>query len=357
MAPTYKDFKRDLLPLVESIAESNRISIPFHKTDHYFTLPWTRGRLYVVSAENPLRGPNWGYGGINEVTLIPMMRYREFIGRVRLKRAKYPQIVSCGTPEGIASEYYEFFVEKPPGPARIIYGSTEDNLENINSNYIQVLKDSFDQVMLDAYLKGMFINMKGNRFYYSYDPTRNDDETIEEDTESQVFFSLDYNVEPMIGTAWHFDDGILKAFDQVVIETNARTDHFAQALKARGFTPGRTIIFPDPAGESRSTKGQPDNEILRQAGYEVRTRPQAPPIRQRQLNVNNLLEKRWIRLNPKKVTYLKKDLMGVELDTATMQKVKTNPKLTHASDGMDYLCDLLFRFSGRKPQTSDFKLR
>lgn len=359
MAPSFRDLKRDVIPIFEDILSQNNL-LPyyrFHKTDQYFQFAWTSGKLFLFSAENQLRGPNLAYFGINEATLIPAERYREAIGRVRVRGSKHPQIASVGTPEGTSNYMYDLFIDKPMRNSRVIYGDTRDNAINLDPGYVQALEDSYDKTSLDAYLKGLWINMNGNQFYYSYDPAKNHDKQIVEDPMALVHCALDFNVEHMTATLWHhFGDQII-GFDEIVLDNNADTEKMTQALKARGYLPGRTIIYPDPAGSARSTKGQPDHVILKKAGFDIKARTSQPRMRQRQLNVNNLLDKGKIIFNPDKLPTLKKDLEGVEQDPVKLDKVKDNPKLTHASDGLDYLCDILFEFSGKKPETKVIQIR
>ncbi len=360
IAPSYADFKKDVHPVMEEILDDNKISFLYNKNDHFFKFPWTDGKLYVATAEKKLRGPNWGFAGINELTLIPLVRYKEVIGRVRIRKSKFPQVVSNGTPEGIASDYYTIFVEKPWTNARVVYGDTRQNAHNLQPDYIQSLEDSYDSVMLDAYLKGLWVNMNGHRFYYAYDPTKNDDTTIKEYPDQTVHVSMDFNVDPMTAACWHQTTKGLIGFDEIILGQGKGSDtkEMARALKARGYIPERTIIYPDPAGLSRTTKGRPDVTILKDEGFEnIRVKNAAPRMRQRQLNTNNLLEKHMIMINPDKMPKTKKDFLAVELNPITLDKDKKNPQLTHLSDGVDYMCDILYPLSGVKPNTRVEKFR
>lgn len=380
VVPTIADFKKDLLPIFEEILEVNRIRYRYHQTDKWFQFPWSKGRMYVASAEKKIRGPNWAYALINEAGLIAHERYKETVGRVRIKGAPAPQIASSGTPEGIGNYLYEIFVETPMLGSRIIYGDTRNNLLNLSDDYVTTLENSYDAVMLDAYLRGLFVNMNGSRFYYAYDPKRNDDPLIEPKEGFETCVSLDYNVSPMVATLWQVvtlanKSGVplldpqgkpierARAFDQIYIDDGADTQKMIRALKEyeheNGFTLdlATTVVFPDPAGKNRSTQGAPDNAQLREAGFTVRAKLAAPQFRKRQLAVCNLLAKGLIQLHPVKCKALKKDLEGVEQDKVTFEKIKTNPKLTHASDGMDYFVDLRFPFSGVKPDSKSFKYR
>ena len=92
LVTNFRDYKRDVLPIIIDTFLQNNIPYSYHKTDHLFTFPWSRGGLYVASSENRLAGPNWAYGLVNELTLIPCERYKYLIGRVRVQGAQCPQI-------------------------------------------------------------------------------------------------------------------------------------------------------------------------------------------------------------------------------------------------------------------------
>jgi hypothetical protein len=165
---------------------------------------------------------------------------------------------------------------------------------------------------------------------------------------------MDFNVDFMTATCWHFDGASLTGFDEIVLPQNADTKKMCDALKARGYRPDVTSIYPDPASKARSTKGLPDVTILRNEGFtDIKVRLQAPTFRKRQLNMNNLLAKGVIKFNPDKMPTFKRDMAGVAQDPVTLEKDKSNPRLTHASDGVDYMTDILFPLSGEKPQRSE----
>lgn len=359
VCPSYADFKRDVKLSIEQECDLNKIKFFYHNSEHWYQFPWSQGKIFVATAEKPLKGPNWGFALINELTLIPFERYRETIARVRVKRARYPQIASCGTPEGLLTGYYKFFIEEPDASSKVLYASTDENLHNLSGDYIKSLQSAYDQRQLEAYRHGKFINSIGNRFYYSYDPEKNNDVNTKEDLNFPVMVSMDFNVDPMVANVWQWQNsGALASVGEIILRENADTNKMAQALIARGYTPDRTEIYPDPAGQSRSTKGQPDVVILKNHGfYNIKVRPAAPPFRKRQLNVCNLFEKQKIVINPKSCPWLHRDLLLCTQDQVSLIKDKSSPELTHNSDAMDYLMDIVFEFSGRKPQSGQFRIR
>lgn len=348
LVPDFSDFTKDILPLMEEILMHHRIKYDY-RGRQTFHFPWTKAPLYIVSGKKKIRGPNWAYALINELTLIPYIRYREVIGRVRVKNAVLPQIASCGTPEGFGTEYHEHLIEKPFSPkVRVIYGSTRANAHNLQDDYIPSLTASFDKVMLDAYLEGLFVNMVGNRFYYSYTEA-NEDRTISAfDEGEQVHVALDFNVEHMTATVWRYD-GALRGIDEIEILNNADTRKMCRELKVRGYLPDNTTIYPDPSGNSRRTSGQSDIQIIKEEGFrDIKVKSHAPQFRQRQLNANNLLEKKVIKIHPDRMPAMRRDFLAVTQDPGTTEKDKDNKKLTHASDGFDYMLDFLFPFSGKR---------
>lgn len=362
MCPDFQDYKRDVLPTIEELLEKHNMigHTRYNKSEHTWVFPWSPGPLYVVSAEKKLKGPNWAYAGVNELTLCPFERYREIMARVRIKEAKYPQIASVGTYEGIYGEYDDFFWDKPNGSTRLIQGSTRDNAVNLEANYIPTLEGAYDSKMVQAYIDGDRVNLLGNLFYYGYHPLKNEVPGYQIPSDSFGFLcAMDFNVDPFCASIWIRDHKGVVCIDQVKLSGGKGYDthQMIRALIERGYEPSNTTIYPDPAGQARSTKGKPDIVVLREAGFEVIHKSAATRLRQRQLNANNLLEKGIVRVDPQAAPDMKRDLVKVTQDKVTLEKVDANPELTHFSDGMDYMLDILFPWSGNRSQVMEGRLR
>ncbi len=353
VAPTYGELTKDVIPILETVSAENNFEYKFNKQEKWIRFPWTAGRVWLATGERKIRGPNWAFACINEATLLDASTFKDVIGRIRLKDSKAPQLAMSGTPEGTEHWLYKELIEKQNPYANVIYGDTRNNAHNLDPFYIQTLLESYDEVMIDAYLKGLWVNMKGNRFYYSYDPDKNHaPNTFNPDHE--ILIAMDFNVNPMTCTLWHKHEGVIYGFDEITLQ-GADTKKLCDAIKARGYDPAKCIVYPDPSGNSRKTSGRSDVQILKENGFlDVRFKPVAPRMRQRQLNVNNLLSKQQIIFNPITMPKLKQDLAAVSQDMISLGKDKKNPELTHWSDGLDYLCDIEFPFSGKKPTIKTF---
>lgn len=358
MAPSYKEMRRDVIPTIDDILEKMNIKRWDYKRDDYIRFPWTRGKIYLFSGKEKVRGPNLAFFLFNEMTLLEAERIREGIGRVRLKRAPHPQIAGSGTPEGLSNWCYKKLVQKPMKNSRLIFSKTDDNLHNLHGEYVENMVESFDEISLKAYREGQWINMTEGQFYFAFNTAINCDPLINQMPGMHVHCALDFNVQNMTATLWHYNGAYLLGFDEIVLKNNADTKKMGAALINRGYGPNNTTIYPDPAGRARSTKGKPDIDQLKGMGFlDIRVRNAAPQFRRRQLNVNNLLDKGIIVFNPEKMPQFQMDLMAVSQDPVTLEKDKSDPERTHASDGVDYMCDILFPWSGERPESTVDKLR
>jgi hypothetical protein len=356
--PTYTEFTRDVEPLMEQILIDNNIPIVYHQTKHTYRFPWTKAKTYIITCETRIRGPNLGFCSINEPGLITYQRYKEILGRRRLPNVPVAQVNMAGTPEGTSHWLYEHCVLKKL--AKVIFGDTRANQKHLSETYIQELKDNYDSIMLQAYLEGKFVNMNGAMFYYAFTRSKNCDSQIKWNKEKHptgpLICCMDFNVQRMTSTLWYdFGEGP-RAFDEIMIRDNADTNKMCVALKARGYTPDITTVFPDTSGKNRSTSnaGHGDIKILESHGYTCRFKPKAPTFRERQLSVCNLMDKGQLKINDVTCPTLLRDCEGVEQDVASFEKIKDNPELTHASDGMDYMIDILYPLSGKKPSVTSY---
>lgn len=370
MAPSHPEFKRDVLPLMLDLyGDMKGFRYMENHKEHgkHFLFPWNSKPVYIVSAETRLKGPNVGYALLNEHSSIPFERVQQTIQRVRGVGIPSPRIWFCGTPEDDYG-WLEDFVTKhtESGKLGVYTAPTTENEANLGPDYVNNLKESLDPKAYRLYVLGEMIRLGGEYFYYAYDPKVNDWDDAEYDKDETVHVSIDFNVGRMTATCWHiYGAGFGKqavAFDQIELKDHgSNTRDMGRAIQARyGLN---CVLTLDSAAKNRSTSAkringviQTDGVILRNMGFEqVRWASANPPMRKRQLQVNGLLARRKILINPKRCTALKRDLTKVEQDIVSFEKVKSNPELTHASDGMDYLMHFEFPYP-KDGNTKAFKM-
>lgn len=351
LCPTLKMFKRDVLPTMKYLSKENKIPMKFHKTDFYFEFYESNNKCYVFHSEDDgesIAGPNLAWGVINEVTLCSYLAYAEFRSRMRDKRAALMQIGMSGTPEQF-EWVHETIIE--PGINDVIYCSTYDNKENLNPAYITMLEQTYDEAMQQAYIHGKIVMFKGKRAAWSFDRERNvTNEDI--DTEGrQLCVSLDFNVDPMVATIWvRVPERGIKfwAIDEIILR-NSNTPEMCDVLKERYGTD--LIIYPDPAGNARSTKGyKTDMDVIRDKGFEdIRYRRKVRSVRGSMLALNKGFEKGEVVVHPRCKHFIKDCEQVIWADSGT-EFDKSNPARTHSLDGAKNMYDYEYPIASQEAQ-------
>lgn len=355
LCPSFPDYKKDILPTFEEILSDANL-LPYckiNRTDKYIIFPWSKAPLYIHTAEKHIKGPNYGYALINEFSSIPLERVQELINRVRVKDAPCRQINFAGTPEDVYG-WLEDFIEKHEAQnlLRVIRGKTTDN-EHLAPEYIEHLKATLDPLQFRLFAEGELIQLSTNRFYYAFSADRNNTD-IDLDPMRTIHIGLDFNVGNMHAVIGQVHEirrkKVMVLFDQIVLKDfGSDTRQMASAIKKRhGDYLDQILITCDFSGAARKTTGPSDVLLLRDAGFEVRYRAKGNVrLKKRQLLVNGLLSHGQILVNKERCPVLWKDMNKV-LQKEDFTKDKTNPDLTHASDGLDYLIDFEFEIKERQ---------
>lgn len=364
LCPSYKDFKRDIRPLIEdslyNLGLKENRHYWFNRSDFEYRFLWNRKPLYIFSGEKPIAGPNLAYCLINEFSLIQYERIKEMLRRVRIKEAPYPQKFLAGTPEDIYG-WVEDFVhsqtkinETTPNHFKLVIADTRDN-EHLPESYRKELEGMLDEKQIQIFAEGKIgVRTGSNLFYYSFSDKNISDQAVERNGEL-IHVGLDFNVGKMTASFSHKidnSDGSCSQhiFDEVWLGDDSNTYTMCDYL-ANKYPKERMLISCDASGKNRSTsatKGlQSDVAILRAKGFKVRYKTANTPLRKRQLLVNGLLHNTKILINPKCKRVIK-DYRFVKQDVSTFEKVKDKDgNLTHLSDGLDYVLDYEYKLPER----------
>lgn len=341
--PDLKMFRRDVLPTVNEIFGESGLRSKFNQFDSVLRWPDLNTEVYVFHDQDKgrsIRGPNLAWGVANEVTLCSQQGYDAFFGRVRLKKANHRQIAMSGTPEGFNWVYDRFIAEQKKN-AQIFHGDTNKN-PHIAPEYVQMLYDSYDPILVDQYVRGLFVNLSGNAAVYAFDRRKFVSDKAQHWDGAQLWVTMDFNVNPMSGVIWcsgYFDSPYHSyAIDEIKI-MGSNTYEFADALVAKGI-PYSTPIYPDPAGKAKSTKSKnkSDFDILRQKGFTNLNVKKKISVRDCLNALNNLFAKNSILINPKCKEFIK-DLEQCIIKPGTHEIDKSDPLRTHWLDGAKYWAD------------------
>lgn len=348
LCPTLKMFKRDVLPTIKEICWRYGIKYHFHKTDFVLTLPQVKGQIWIFHGEDEgesIRGPNLGYMLINEVTLLDKATFDAALARVRVKRAPLRQVAMSGTPEGF-NWAYDYFIADQREDTDLIFGDMRENTF-IAEDYAKMLMESYDELMVEQFVKGRFVNLNGKAALYAFDRSKHTSEAIERERGLPIWVTCDFNVYPMAATLWNrmpLDSPyLLKAFDEINLHS-ASTEDLARAIRAKVGVEDEVVIFPDPAGKARSTKSNvTDIDILEDAGFkDIRYKKKIKSVRDCLNAANSLIAKNKIILNSKMCKQTIMDFEKTSIKAGTSELDKKDPMLTHWVDGFKNMADYEF---------------
>lgn len=349
VCPTIKMFKRDVLPTLKEILSENGIYYKYNKSDSFFYFPTMGVTVYVFHGEDhgaSIRGPNLAWMAINECSLISKPTFDAAIARVRVKGAPLRQIAMSGTPEEF-NWIYEYFVEDPRADTDLIFGDMRLNFHNAD-DYAQMLIESYDKVMVEAYVEGKFVNLTGNRALYAFDRMKHV-KPVERIEDAEVWVTMDFNVTPMSAVLWNpmpsynRKGGWLRAFDEIKINSS-NTYEFSNTLRQKlGTQRDGIAIFPDPTGKNKSTKtkDKSDFDILRQYGFDDIRAKSKLSVRDCLNAANNLLDKDAIIIDPKCKNFIA-DCEQVIIKPGTFDIEKKDLRRTHWLDGFKAMADYEF---------------
>lgn len=204
-----------------------------------------------------------------------------------------------------------------------------DNLENIDEEYIELL-ESMPEAERNRFLYGLYSDESDGQAYYEF--VRDKHVKKVNRLGGTVFIWSDFNVDPHASAAFQFIDGKIKVFKEFFLN-NSDTPKAVSEWEKAGLK--GAIVIPDSTGKNRKTSGQSDFDIIRNAGFQIRS-SHNPFVKDRVNNVNRCLKAGLIEIDPS-CKKLINDLEKVSWRNNDLDQ-KTDPMLTHMSDGLGYAC-------------------
>lgn len=320
-----------------------RMSYRFIRTQPYefaIDLAGRSGTIWCMSGENPdrLKGPNIGAAGIDEPFIQSADVYNQVVARVRHPAARYKEINLTGTPEGVVGWGYELCEgeAKEKQDVGIVQASTVAN-KSLGPEYVERMEAAFDDNALSSYRDGKFANMTKGRVYHAFDPSKH---IVEEAAPAgaDLCIGMDFNVDPFAYVVfWRTPERIhfvaeyeLPNFDAEQAAAKIGQDH-----------PEVRRIYPDASGAQRSHAGgggKSAHGYLRDAGFQVVSRPANPLIVDRVNAVNGGFRHGRVTLSPA-CRRLKTYLMA---QTHKDKNTKAQKAMGHLLDAAGYPVAYLF---------------
>lgn len=313
-APTYPQIRDIFFPTIDEVAFDWDLTTKIHESNkevHLFSGRRYRTTILCRSMEKPgdIVGFKIGKALIDELDVMPVPKaataWRKIIARLRQNADGLVNGVDVTTtPEGFKFVYQQFVKALRDNPAlRELYGlvqaSTYDNAKNLPEDYIPSLRATYPPQLVDAYIRGLFVNLASGSVYPNFDRHKNHSGAQMAEGEA-LHIGMDFNVLNMTATInvirgdWPITVGELTK----VRDTPTMARMLAERFKDKNHA---VTIYPDASGQNTSSKNasESDLSILRQAGFTVRVGNSNPSVRDRVNAVNALIlndkgERRWL---------------------------------------------------------------
>ena len=374
-APTYPLIRDIFFPTMEEVAEDWGLEVEIkeaNKEVHFYSGGRYRNTVICRSMEDPGRivGFKIGRALVDELDVLPKVKaehaWRKIIARLRQKEDGLQNGVSVTTtPEGFKFVYEQFVKQVRDKPElAALYGlvqaSTYQNAKFLPDDYIPSLRASYPPQLIEAYIRGQFVNLASGSVYPNFDRQKNDCATRMQPGEP-IHVGMDFNVLNMTAVVTVTRDNQPHAVAEL---TKVRdTPTMARMLNER-FRPGgqqerQIIVYPDASGQNTSSKNASESDltILRSAGFLLRNASQNPAVKDRVNAVNALIlndrGERRLKVNTQACPVLTEALEQQAYDTNGEPDKKTGHD--HPNDAIGYR--LVTDWPIRRPAAAHTPLR
>lgn len=295
--PTYDLVRLILAPRMEEKLSDWGIRYKYNKSENIiYTSNGQIGDFVLRTLDNPSRiiGYESFRSKIDELDTLPRDKAKEawikIIARNRQCPSTYIQqtekpmntVSVFTTPEGFKF-VYDRWKKEPFVGHEMIQASTMSN-PYLPDDYVQTLRDSYPEQLIEAYLNGEFVNLTTGTIYTEFNRVKHNTDVVWNKREP-VHIGLDFNVCNMSAIISVIRDG--KCYDQDEITGGYDTPSMIESIKER-YQNCQINIYPDASGKNRNAQGASKSSIqlLQQAGFNVWAKNKNPFVKDRILSVN-----------------------------------------------------------------------
>jgi len=191
----------------------------------------------------------------------------------------------CGSPKGF-NFAYDLYTRQDKEWQSFKYTTVEGG--QVLQEEIEQAKNDLDERTFQQEYLATFVNYAGI-IYYNFDRNMHIIDDYETNSTS-IHIGMDFNIDPMVAVVAERSKNNLIIYDEVQI-WSSNTEEMAQEIRSR-YKNKHITIYPDPASRQRKTSagGFTDLAILKNAGFEVKCRPNHPLVRDRINAVNSKLK-------------------------------------------------------------------
>ena len=281
--------------------------------------------------ENSLRGVGLNFLVMDEFADTSKETWYEVL-RPTLSDTK-GHALFCGSPRGFGNWSYELFKLGETNRDWQSFKYTTLEGGQVSDDEIEQAKQDLDMRTFQQEYEATFVNYSG-MIYYNFDRDKN----IVTNCNNSDFLhiGLDFNVDPMSAVVCSIIGEKIFVMDEIQIYSS-NTNEMSDEIKIR--YPGKKIIvYPDPSARQRKTSagGLTDIAILKNAGFDVRSRSSAPLVRDRINAVNSKLK----NVNGKNNLFILQSCKNV-IKSLERQIYKEGTHIPDKDSGYDHMNDAL----------------
>jgi len=361
-APTYRVLRDSTLSKFFQVLNDKGISYKYLKSDNSITI-FGDTKILCRSMEEPdyIRGIEIAWFWQDEPGQMKDREAHDIImGRVRDPNATEPCGLITTTPDGFNWLYDVVIEEGEKNKVKLYRARTDQNIY-LGKEFYERLKDTYDERFAKQELYGEFLDVFAGQAYWNFTRKEHVVENLPYDPTLPIILAFDLNVDPM---CWgviqshlegnHYVDHII---DELHIRT-AGTEVTAKEFLARyrNHKAGVTI-YGDATCRARKTSAtRTDYEIIKDILkplplLEMKIGNANPRVTDRITAMNARLKDMNGRIKllvAKKCKHTIRDFERVAFKEGTRDLDKTDPALTHHTDGVGYY---VFReYPVRKPK-------
>ena len=339
--PTY-DLAEELFvePFTELLVEKG-IPYTYNIAKHKFVTPYGVIKIYQLQKPQRIIGAELTYIGFDEFDVESYkncdIAFKKAIGRMR--GADNSQIFIVSTPEGY-HYCHKIFVEDAGEDREIIHGKTMDN-KYLPQSYIDLMKSTYDEKMLLAYMDGQFTNLQQGATYYAFN-SENHTGKVRYNRALPIRISMDWNVDPLCCVIFQYypnNKPEIRVVKEIALHHQGQGDLMTQRMcdTIKSLYPNAQYeAYPDATGKARASSAQwSDLDIVRRNGIRVNVAHINPRVVNRVNAMNKQLATGNIIID-KSCSMLIGDLEKVTNKEGTRDIDKSNKHLTHMSDAFGY---------------------
>jgi len=284
VAPTYRQARQILWDDLKQKMLAVRWAKKINESE--LTIELVNGtKIYLRSADNPdsLRGISVDYLVMDECAMVDVKMWTEVLRPALSDRGGHALFIT--TPKGKANWIYDLWVGAKTRENWSAFSYTTLDGGNVPPEEIEMAKLDLDERSFKQEYEASFETYAGS-IYYNFQPEQNVTPTLDPIGQREILhIGMDFNRTPLVAVMAKWNGNELHCFDEIQL-MGSNTQEMCDEINNR-YPNHRIWVWPDASGASHRTNStKSDHNILRSAGFTIKSGRANPPVIDRIAAVN-----------------------------------------------------------------------